>query len=307
VVIGDVVGHGLGAATLMGQLRTALHAYALDDNGPGQTLDLLNRFVANLPEDAMATVAYAVIDAASGRIRYSSAGHLPPVFISAEGEARVQELSVAPPVGAFPHQGKPCPEHELHLGPGETMVLFTDGLIERPEVPLPASIDELVKAVWGARTPEDACLLTMDRLVPQRGPRDDAAVLAVQNDPIPDRLELELPAEPRTLARVRQSLTRWLHGQDVASHVAAEITIAVSEACANSVEHAYGPGGGSLTIEAERHNGTVQIAIRDRGSWRPARGDDRGRGLNIMRAAMDDLDIRATPQGSQILMKRSVT
>lgn len=304
VVIGDVVGHGLAAATLMGQLRTALHAYALEGHGPGRTLELVDRFALSLDQDAMATAAYGVVDAEEGVVRLASAGHPPPVFVSADGAARAVQIPLAPPIGAFGYRS--CPEHELNFPEGATMLLYTDGLIERPKVPLLRSIDELVDAVAGARNPEDACLLTMDRLVPQRGPRDDIAVIAVQNDPVPGVLDLELAADPTMLVRVRQALTRWLRTQELEREVAAEITIAISEACANAVEHAYGPGQGVFKVHAERIEESIEVTVTDQGHWRPPRGDDRGRGLKIMDAAMDTLEVRAGGGGTEVVMRRNL-
>jgi len=148
--------------------------------------------------------------------------------------------------------------------------------------------------------------MAMDRLVPQRGPGDDIAVIALQIDPVDDLLELELRAYPTTLARVRQTLGRWLRGHDVEREIAAEITIAVSEACANAVEHAYGPGRGMFTVRAEQIGATIHVSVMDQGQWRAPRGEHRGRGLKIMRAAMDSLDVRSNERGTEILMTRGV-
>jgi anti-sigma regulatory factor (Ser/Thr protein kinase)/putative methionine-R-sulfoxide reductase with GAF domain len=304
IAIGDVVGHGLAAAALMGQLRTALRAYALDGNSPGRTLELVDRFAATLDEDTMATALYAVVDSNRGVARIASAGHLPPVLLSADGEPRVIEIPLAPPVGAF--RFKQCPNLDMQLAPGETLLLYTDGLIERCRVPLEYSIEELKRAVRGAQTPEDACLTAMDRLVPQRGPGDDIAVIAIQIDPVEAVLELEMPAYPTTLSRLRQTLGRWLDGHEIDREVAVEITIAVSEACANAIEHAYGPGRGSFTIRAERTAAEVTVRVSDHGSWRPPRGEHRGRGLKIMQAAMDSLDVRSDKQGTDIVMSRAL-
>jgi anti-sigma regulatory factor (Ser/Thr protein kinase)/putative methionine-R-sulfoxide reductase with GAF domain len=304
IAIGDVVGHGLAAATLMGQLRTALRAYAVDDHSPARTLELVDRFAVNLDEQAMATAIYAVVDSDEGVACIASAGHLPPVLLSAEGEPRVLEIPLAPPLGAFRY--KQCPQYQVSIAPGETLLLYTDGLIERRGVPLPHSIGELVRAVRGAKTPEDACLTAMDRLVPQRGPGDDIAVIAIQIDPVEAVLKLELRAYPTMLARVRQALGRWLRGHGIEREIAAEITIAVSEACANAVEHAYGPGRGTFTVRAEKVDDTVHVTVTDKGHWRAARGEHRGRGLKIMRAAMDGLDITSGEDGTEIVMTRGV-
>jgi anti-sigma regulatory factor (Ser/Thr protein kinase) len=304
VAIGDVVGHGLAAASLMGQLRTALRAYALNGNGPARALDLVDRFARSLDIEAMATAAYAVIDPGAGAVCVATAGHLPPVFISAGGEARTVELKPAPPLGAFGY--RPCPEYELQIEPGETMLLYTDGLIERRGVPLRHSIGQLLATVAGATGPEEACLLAMDQLVPRRGPRDDVAVIAVRREPLADVLEIELPAEAGILARLRHQLGHWLRAAGLDREVTTEIMIAVSEAGANAVEHAYGPGRGSFEVRAARAGDTIEVTVRDRGRWREPRGENRGRGLKIMRAAMDSLDVRATEDGTEIVMRRKV-
>jgi anti-sigma regulatory factor (Ser/Thr protein kinase) len=146
----------------------------------------------------------------------------------------------------------------------------------------------------------------MDRLVPQRGPSDDVAVIAVQNDPVPAVLDLEMAAYPRTLARLRQALRRWLQAQDVEREVEIEITIAVSEACANAIEHAYGPSRGSFSVRAECRRGYVEVKVRDRGRWQLPRGEHRGRGLKIIEAAMDEVDIHADNAGTAVTMRRKL-
>ena len=148
IAIGDVVGHGLRAATLMGQLRTALHAYAIEDIGPAATLERVDRFIQAIPDDAMATAAYAVLDPVDGQVRIASAGHLPPLVVGPHG-GRIVDVKPATPLGAFPYGA--YHEHELELTAGETLVLYTDGLIERPEIPLEHSIDEFVAATRSCR------------------------------------------------------------------------------------------------------------------------------------------------------------
>ncbi|MGH2885408.1 MAG: PP2C family protein-serine/threonine phosphatase, partial [Solirubrobacteraceae bacterium] len=149
VVIGDVVGHGIPAAALMGRLRTALHSYAIEGHGPGRTLELVDRFVQSLDESAMATAAYAVFDTYTSSLQYATAGHLPPVVI-AGSDARVLDVTPAPPLGAFPY-GR-CPEHELSLGSGEILLLYTDGLVERRGETLEAGIGRLERVL--AEAPE---------------------------------------------------------------------------------------------------------------------------------------------------------
>jgi phosphoserine phosphatase RsbU/P len=124
LVIGDVVGHGVPAASLMGRLRTALHSYAIESHGPGRTLELVDRFVQSLNEPAMATAAYAVFDPYASTVQYAAAGHLPPVVITRSG-TRVIDVTPAPPLGAFPY-GR-CAEHEFALEREDILFLYTDG------------------------------------------------------------------------------------------------------------------------------------------------------------------------------------
>jgi anti-sigma regulatory factor (Ser/Thr protein kinase) len=253
----------------------------------------------------MASVAYALLDSDTGQVRFASAGHLPPVIIASDGTPRLAEIAPAPPIGAFGYDG--CAEHELSLMPGETMLLYTDGLVEQPRVPLPVSIDQLVEAVRGSLTAEEACLVAMDALLPQRGPRDDVAVIAIRNEPVPAKLDLTLAAYPRTLGQLRHALARWMRAQRLDREVATEVTIAVSEAAANAVEHAYGPRRGTFRVRAERTDGELEVSVRDGGHWRPPRGENRGRGLKIMEAAMDTVDVRADVDGTEINMRRRIT
>ena len=301
VVIGDVVGHGIAAAALMGRLRTALHSYAIESHGPGRTLELVDRFVQSLNEPAMATAAYAVFDTYTSQVCYATAGHLPPVVISG-GEARALEVTPAPPLGAFPY-GR-CPEHDLELQSGDMLFLYTDGLVERRGTPLNLGIEALATAVRGARTPEEACTFAVAELVPYDGLRDDAAIVALQNSAVPLELHLRLPAQPRTLAHVRRVLRRWLLARGADEADVAEVTIAVSEACANAIEHAYSPAPANFELDAFGPDGEITVAVRDEGRWRAPRGSNRGRGLSIMVAAMDDVQIERTETGTEVVMRR---
>jgi len=301
VVIGDVVGHGISAAALMGRLRTALHSYAIEGHGPGRTLELVDRFVQSLDESAMATAAYAVFDTYTSVLHYATAGHLPPVVVS-RSETRVLDVTPAPPLGAFPY-GR-CPEHELSLESGEILVLYTDGLVERRGIPLSTGIEALAAAVRGAATPEDACASAFADLVPLVGLSDDVALVALQSAIVPSELHLTLPAEPKTLSHVRRVLRRWLNERGAGEGDIAEITIAVSEACANAIEHAYAPTPATFELHGWANDGEITVTVRDDGQWRPPRGHNRGRGLSIIVAAMDDVQIDRTADGTEVVMRR---
>jgi anti-sigma regulatory factor (Ser/Thr protein kinase) len=301
VAIGDVVGHGLRAASLMGQLRTALHAYALEGTGPGRTLELVDRYVQSLGESVMATAAYAVFDTDTGLVRYATAGHLPPVVISPDG-GRLIEFPPAAPLGAFPYGS--CPDHELTLASGEILMLYTDGLVERRGVALTAGLDELVSAVAGAQSTDDACERALARLVPDRARPDDVAIVALQGTPIPAELELTLSADPRVLAEVRRTLRRWLYERGAGAEDMSEVTIAVNEACTNAIEHAYSPAPAAFELTARTDDGDLTVVVRDTGTWRTPRGQHRGRGLKIIEAAMDDVELNRSATGTELVMRR---
>jgi len=303
VAIGDVVGHGVRAAALMGQLRTALHAYALQDYGPARTLELVDRFVQAMPDYAMATAAYAVLEPDTGEVQIASAGHLPPVVVGANG-GRIVDITPSAPLGAFSY-GR-VQEQELVLRPGETLVFYTDGLVERPGTPLTDSIDTLLEVVSDAASVDDLCRRAVERLVPPGGLRDDVAIVAIQNTEIDNELDLHLPADPKILSEIRLVLRRWLRHHGANDSETLEITLAVSEACTNAIEHAYSPAPAQFTVRATALDELLTFTVADAGSWRAPRGRDRGRGLTIIRAAMDEVEVNSSDTGTEIIMQRKI-
>ena len=178
VTIGDVVGHGVHAAALMGQLRTVLRAFAMQDNDPGHTLDLVDQFAHSISEDAMASAIYAVVDPGEHRVQIAGAGHLPPLILG-DGSSRIVELVPSTPLGAF--RDTHHEQRDLSLRSGEILVLYTDGLVERRGVPLDQSIDRLRQIIVGASSAEEICRLAVGQLVPFGDRPDDLAILAVEH------------------------------------------------------------------------------------------------------------------------------
>ena len=302
IAIGDVAGHGVRAAALMGQLRTGLRAYALEGQPPGETLKRLDRLLQSIRGRGMATASYATFSLETGALRIASAGHPPPVLVSAAGEARLLEVSVAPPLGTLPYPAHK--EHEIALGAGETVLMYTDGLVERRGEALTVGLERLRQAASAAASAEAICQRVTDALVPALGAPDDVAMVALRNVPVEGELRLRLPADPQVLVQVRQMLRRWLRSCGAGPDDTAALTLACGEACANAIEHAYSPGGASFELEATHDEGVVTIAVRDHGSWRTPRGRHRGRGLKMIRAAVDEVDVRTTPRGTEVLMRR---
>jgi serine phosphatase RsbU (regulator of sigma subunit) len=188
IVVGDVAGSGLGAAVIMGRMRSALRAYVLETTDPGAALRLLDRKIQYFESDAMATVLYGLYTPGTGEFTVSSAGHLPPV-IAAPGRApRLLAVQPDPPIGTA--DDRPRRSATFVIPPGALMCCFTDGLVERRDQPidqrmdtLAAILDKLVTAAPDgptrptAPTAEDACAEAMRTLVGHTPARDDIAVV----------------------------------------------------------------------------------------------------------------------------------
>jgi anti-sigma regulatory factor (Ser/Thr protein kinase) len=149
-------------------------------------------------------------------------------------------------------------------------------------------------------------------MVPPEGLADDVAIVAMQVTEIPAELRLDLPADPGVLSGTRRLVRRWLRERGAEEPVLSELALAANEACANAIEHAYAPGPASFQLEAvvERNAdsdpGTAVITVTDTGQWRSPRGENRGRGLTIIETATDDFKINASPQGTEIVMRRRI-
>ena len=191
------------------------------------------------------------------------------------------------------------------LGPGHTLLMFTDGLIERPGEPLDAGLERLVAAVNGTSArPQRLCDSVLARLVPAGGAPDDVALLALHSPPLTNRFHLELPAEPDKLAPMRALLHRWLRHVEASDVDVAQITTATGEAAANAIEHGVAGARGAFMIDGSAEGGVVAISVTDAGSWRPERSEGRGRGLVLMRAMMDSVEVVPGPEGTAVKMQR---
>ena len=305
IAIGDVAGHGVRAAALMAELRSAMRAYAVDGHAPAAVLERVDRLTKGSGELRMATAGYAVYDPETSCLRYATAGHPPPLLVPAEGEPRYLPIDVVPPLGTVPYAG--YAEQEWRMDGGDTVVFYTDGLIERRGEPLDDGMARLCAAASGVHGAEALCRALTRKLVPPAGGTDDIAVVALHCEPVLERLAMMLPARPETLADVRRVLRRWLRAVGATDEEVAVVTLAVGEACANAVEHAYSPTPATYAVEAIEDAGTVTIAVRDSGRWRRARGENRGRGLTIMENAMDELDVHQAEEGTEIVLRKRLT
>ncbi|HYI38254.1 MAG TPA: SpoIIE family protein phosphatase, partial [Thermoleophilaceae bacterium] len=303
VVVGDVVGHGLRAAVVMGQLRTAFRAYALLGTSPADTLARLNRLLMKEGGDLMATALYMLLDRDTGQVWFASAGHPPALVVSRDSEPRYLEGGRSVPLGTSDIAYQ---EAETWIERGSTLLLYTDGLVERRDTSLDDRLAQLatVAGIAGGEL-GDVCDQILGGLLGGQRPSDDVALLALRPEPpTAGSLELRLPADPVALAQLRQRIGRFLDASGANDEERFELTLAVSEAAMNAIEHAYGPSEAEFDLSASISDGEFQAEIRDSGRWRERRSDDRGRGLAIIEALMDDVEVTAAPTGTSVRMRR---
>jgi phosphoserine phosphatase RsbU/P len=180
VVIGDVTGHGLPAAVIMGRMRSALRAYALESADPAEVLSRLDRKMQHFEPGALATVAYAVFDPGMVRVRICLAGHYPPVVAVPGQPAELAGVAPGLLIGAAP--GVQRRATTLEITPGTLVCLYTDGLIERRNQTIDDGLDRLCQAVT-AQSPDAACAAVMAALVGSGPVRDDIALLMIRRSP----------------------------------------------------------------------------------------------------------------------------
>ena len=281
--VGDVVGHGASAAATMGQLRAALAAYLLDGASPAQALARLDRFSRRVPDAKASSASCAVLDITTGELTWACAGHPPPLLVDAEGTGFAHGV-LGPVLGL--RDAPPMPESHLVLQPGHGVLFYTDGLVERRGELIDDGMRRLADAAhrWGRRPVAPMLTAVIGDVLPETGPRDDVAALLVQLLPAP--LSGEVPARPDQLREIRLAVQGWT-GTAYAAELVDDLQLALGEAVANAVEHAYGPdddGRVRYRITA-RTDGGLDVAVDDDGTWRPPPADRgfRGRGIEMIR------------------------
>ncbi|WJV47781.1 ATP-binding SpoIIE family protein phosphatase [Streptomyces flavofungini] len=305
LVIGDVMGRGVRAAAVMGQLRTAVRAYARLDLPPHEVLQLLDGLASEIDASQIATCVYAVHDPNEGSLAYASAGHLPILVRDENGTIHRADEPTGPPLGTG---GWLHASGSLPLGPGSTAVLYTDGLVERRSEDIDEGVAALERALAGATgTPQVMC----DRLIRALGVTadhdDDVAVLVLQQ---PARtgvhadlfrnaaLELlgGVEAAPRARAFATGVLASWrfppeLHDLGV---------LAASELVANSLQHGTPP----MRLRLRRTDRRLIIEVTDGDDHLPRRrraepADEAGRGIAIVATIASNWGSRRTPGGGK--------
>lgn len=304
LAVGDVAGRGDRAAITMGRLRTVLRAAARQERSPATLAAALNRFMLE-DEQEMATCVCAVLDTADQTLRIASAGHLPILRVDGGGTAELVGGATGLPLGvrAFATYD----EDIVRVAPGDTLVLFTDGLVERRDAAIDDRLDQLVRvATQAVRDDGDAwCDRVVDEMIgAERG--DDVAVLGIRLASGPQTFFTRVPAELGRLRELRDHVRAWLAANGVDHESVEALCLALGEATANVAMHAYGPAGGELRVRGDIEGDVVHLHIEDDGHWR-APLDDLGRGMRIIEQLADEVRVHAGMGGTTVELVRKFT
>ena len=303
IIVGDCVGRGLSAAAVMGQLRSSARALLLTGAEPAMLLEELDSVAELIPDAFCTTVFLAVLDTESGEFFYSCAGHLPAVL--AAPRAKPTLLSDARSVPLVVQRKSSRPQSSVVLPPGSTLMLYTDGLVERRDVSLDDGIARVSETVAGGmHLPVDAVAdAVLSEMAPPGGYDDDIAIVVYRQPYAPLSIEKVVTADQ--LTDIRHQLAAWMRAATIPDDRVADIVLAVNEACANSIEHGYrGRKPGRVRVEGENDGARVHLRVIDSGSWKPTPADPgvRGRGLLLIRAVSDWLEMECTPTGTTVDM-----
>jgi serine/threonine-protein kinase RsbW len=305
VVVGDVVGRGIDAATTMGQLRSAIRALASAEHGPARLLNRLDRFVGRVESARMATVAYAEIDVGAGAMTYACAGHLPPLLQEPASAPRYLLDGRSGPLGTRAGRRERT-EHTVWLSAGSRLLMYTDGLIEHRRRPLDRGFEVLAQE-WARHrdAPMPGITAAIADTLVGRVHGDDVCLLCLTFG-TEERLERSIGADPMQIALLRTDLRGWLTTHGVDEETAQAVLLACSEAVANAIEHGYRDDPfGQVEVTATVSREAVEVRVTDHGTWRPDRTDGvRGRGLQLIRQVMDDVSFDHGA-GTTVTMRRT--
>lgn len=315
LVVGDVVGHGLGAAATMGQLSMEARALLSAGMAPDEVLEHLDETVSLLDDaESGLTAGYSALgstccivlyDPVSHQVTLASAGHLPPVLVSPDGRARALGVHPHPGLGAEFALREPYAVHTFDAPPGSLLALYTDGLVESPTVSIDEGIGRLAETLatvhpWDAL--QQAARHVVSAVAPARQ-RDDVTLLIARmigcrkGDTATWRLPARDDAPARARAHARALLRRWPLRDDTRDHV----ILLVSELVTNAVRFASGP----VTVRLIRTGHSLLCEVGDTGNGRPRLGrggllDDGGRGLHIVHRLTTRWGVRWTDAGKVV-------
>ncbi|MER5928713.1 SpoIIE family protein phosphatase [Streptomyces sp. NPDC002054] len=311
VMIGDVEGHDTDAAAVMGQLRIVLRAYVSEGHTPGTAMARASAFLRELETERFATCTYAETDLNTGRVQLVRAGHLDPVVRRGDGSCHRVAVAGGLPLGLPAHEHSPSgsgyPVTSLELHPGDTLLLCTDGLIDRPGADSDAGMREFMEAVRDGPTDVEELADVLCDLVGDAGGGDDMALLLLRrrgspaprgSGPLRQHLAPGDPEGPATARHlVRAAAAAWGAGDR-----ADEIELAADELITNVLVHTDGGGEISLRLTPE---GRVRIEIEDTSSALPRRREAgdwavSGRGLLLVDRLADTWGVEPRGTGKSV-------
>jgi PAS domain S-box-containing protein len=312
LVVGDVVGHGAEAAAAMARLQTVLHeALQQPDVDLADAVHLLDASAARLPATRAATVCIAVLDPTAGTVEYICRAHPPPLVCHPDGRTEYLPHTHGGPLGLRGIAPSPVTRK---IEPGDAVLLYTDGLVERPGETARDGLDRLARVAaaavtdGGRTTPrmlaDRLTTLTVERIT-RWGVHDDVTVLAAHllREPVAP-LVFDARADASELAGLREAIADWLEPLGVRAADALGITLAGCEAATNVVEHAYVgrmPGRLGLHVDLDG-SGAVRMTVDDDGTWRKPGGGPGGRGISLMRAVCEEVVIDSDGDGTSVAM-----
>jgi signal transduction histidine kinase/DNA-binding response OmpR family regulator len=297
LVIGDVMGRGVRAAAVMGQLRAAVRAYSRLELGPARLLQLLDLAVRDV-DSMIVTCVYGIFDSRSGRFTYGNAGHLPPLLVR-PGEPPHRLRVGDPPLGSRSYQGQ---VETVPMPPGSRLILYTDGLVEHRGSDLDTGMDQLAEVLSASEAPIEGLPGVFAGTLLPAEPDDDVAILAAEVVGT-DRPEIScpVPSGPDAVGEVRRAvvaaLTEWGLDPDVVS----DVQLIVSELVTNAVRHAAGPMRCRVRLDERR----LVVDVADGGTDRPQTREfdpaaPNGRGLHLVQALSSEWGVRPTGAGKSI-------
>ncbi|MBV8530399.1 MAG: SpoIIE family protein phosphatase [Candidatus Eremiobacteraeota bacterium] len=300
ISIGDVGGHGLEAAVAMNEARQALRLSALERMAPAQAMMRTNAALMLDDEHQIITAVFGIIDVSRSTFRYSCAGHPPPAIAPLLGRARYLQGGGIP-LGV--DASAPFPALEAELEPYATLLLYTDGLIEfgRDIERESGRLLDALSARVQDTGPDGANVLLRHMLNGRQF--DDIAVLTATVLPArTDHVELRLPAAPSSAAIARRLASRYARVAKLSPERTFDLTIAVGEAAANAVEHAYRGAAGDFVLRLTTREDKIFGELQDLGTWRDAApAVERGRGLSILRATTRRCDVNRSANGTTVV------
>lgn len=291
ISMGDVAGHGLEAATVMGEIRQAMRSAAVGEHSPALVLDHINSVINLRKAIGMVTAIFGYYKPNVRELTYAVAGHPPPIITIADG------FSGFLPGGGMPLGVEPqinAKDWTVTLPPRSCVVFYTDGMTEHSRDVIAGErqlLDASVRAF--EMDPENPALALQERIFDATVNRDDAATLTLScHEGVLPAL-MHFSAVPLVAPIVRSFLHRFCDEYALSSSQRFSLITAVGEAVANAVEHAYrGEQPGEVIMRTEADNETVSVEVEDHGRWRPfLRRDERGRGIVLMHELMDHVRI----------------